>query len=448
MVTVILRARRVVSSPTGGASGRKLEVMDGTWMRAIASASTLVIALGVSGPSRAGDPTYPVVDTGQVSCYDEQGGVIECPPRGHDLAGQDAQHAGHQPGYRGNGEGTVTDLVTGLMWQKAPTGGVSWDEAVAGASRVRTGGHTDWRLPTIKELYSLILFTGVTGRSAADSRPYLDTEHFDFSYGDEAVGERFIDTQCWSSTEYVGTTMEGNATVFGVNFADGRIKGYPKGMPGGRVVKKYVRYVRGNLRYGVNDFSHNGDGTVTDRATGLMWSRADSGQGMTWPEALAWVAARNRDSHLGYGDWRLPNAKELQSLVDYTRAPGVTGSAAIDPIFEATGLQDGEYPFFWTSTTHLDGRRPGSAAVYIAFGRALGFMRARGRVGGFRLLDVHGAGAQRSDPKTGDPDAFPHGRGPQGDVIRIFNFVRVVRDVEARRTLRSESASPVTPTHP
>ncbi len=42
-------------------------------------------------------------------------------------------------------------------------------------------------------------------------------------------------------------------------------------------------------------------------------------------------------------------------------------------------------------------------------------------------LDVHGAGAQRSDPKVGDPQDFPHGRGPQGDVIRIFNFVRCVR---------------------
>jgi hypothetical protein len=46
----------------------------------------------------------------------------------------------------------------------------------------------------------------------------------------------------------------------------------------------------------------------------------------------------------------------------------------------------------------------------------------------FRLLDVHGAGSQRSDPKTGDPDDYPYGHGPQGDVIRIYNFVRLVRD--------------------
>jgi hypothetical protein len=41
---------------------------------------------------------------------------------------------------------------------------------------------------------------------------------------------------------------------------------------------------------------------------------------------------------------------------------------------------------------------------------------------------VHGAGAQRSDPKAGNPADFPRGRGPQGDAIRIYNFVRLVRD--------------------
>jgi hypothetical protein len=42
-------------------------------------------------------------------------------------------------------------------------------------------------------------------------------------------------------------------------------------------------------------------------------------------------------------------------------------------------------------------------------------------------VDVHGAGAQRSDPKSGDPASYPNGRGPQGDAIRISNYVRVVR---------------------
>jgi hypothetical protein len=48
--------------------------------------------------------------------------------------------------------------------------------------------------------------------------------------------------------------------------------------------------------------------------------------------------------------------------------------------------------------------------------------------GNYLLLDVHGAGAQRSDPKSGNPDDYPYGHGPQGDVIRIYNHVRLVRD--------------------
>jgi hypothetical protein len=50
-----------------------------------------------------------------------------------------------------------------------------------------------------------------------------------------------------------------------------------------------------------------------------------------------------------------------------------------------------------------------------------------GEAGDYHYVDVHGAGSQRSDPKAGDPAMFPHGRGPQGDVIRIYNFVRLVR---------------------
>jgi hypothetical protein len=42
--------------------------------------------------------------------------------------------------------------------------------------------------------------------------------------------------------------------------------------------------------------------------------------------------------------------------------------------------------------------------------------------------DVHGAGAQRSDPKSGDSADWPTGNGPQGDAIRIYNMVRLVRD--------------------
>jgi len=373
------------------------------------------------------------VDTGQTRIFSEHGQLLRAPAAGDAFYGQDEMYEGLVPAYKDDGDGTITDLNTGLMWVQARGSKVTFTDAVAGASKCRVGGYTDWRMPTIKELYSLINFNGGFHLTVAASTPYLDTKYFGFTYGDESRGERAIDCQDWSATQYIGKTMTGNATVFGVNFADGRIKGYPRDRgPRGEMHKLYVRYVRGNSDYGRNSFHDNGDGTVSDSATGLMWSKTDGGKGMDWKTALAWVQAQNALKYGGHDDWRMPNAKELQSIVDYTRAPDVTHSPAIDPMFQTTQLGDGEYPFFWSSTTHLDGPpdRMGGAAVYIAFGRATGWMQFPPDQGEYRLLDVHGAGAQRSDPKSGDPADYPHGRGPQGDVIRINNFVRLVRNIE------------------
>lgn len=83
--------------------------------------------------------------------------------------------------------------------------------------------------------------------------------------------------------------------------------------------------------------------------------------------------------------------------------------------------------FHWTGTTHVRDVIGGRSAVYVAFGEALGWMQDR-QTGEPMLLDVHGAGAQRSDPKTGNAADYPNGRGPQGDVIRIDNLVRCVTD--------------------
>jgi hypothetical protein len=374
------------------------------------------------------------VDTNQSTCYDNEA-EIACPGPGEAFYGQDAQHDGLPPSYVDNGDGTVTDLNTGLVWQQTPGDKVTFEEALAAAETFDLAGYDDWRLPSIKELYSLIDFGGVdpSGYQGSDTSglvPFIDTDYFDFEYGDTSAGERIIDAQYWSSTEYVGTTMGGSPTTFGVNFADGRIKGYGRTSPRGDEMTQFVRYVRGNTDYGDNQLLDNGDGTVTDVATGLMWMQADSGGAMDWEDALAYAEALEL---AGYDDWRLPNAKELQSIVDYTRSPSTSGSAAIDPIFNVTSITDEggdwNYPFYWTSTTHANWTRsPGAMAVYIAFGEALGYMEMPPNSGNFQLLDVHGAGAQRSDPKSGDPTAWPYGHGPQGDVVRIDHYVRCVRD--------------------
>ena len=388
-----------------------------------------------SGSSDSDISGFTIVDTGQTICYDDRNELTTCPAEGESFYGQDAQYNKTAASYTDNGDGTVTDNNTGLMWQQDPGDKMTYDEAVSGAGSFNLAGYDDWRLPTIKELYSLILFSGMdpSGMPGDDTTglvPFIDTDYFDFEYGNPDTGERIIDSQWATSTEYVNTTMGGNRTMFGVNFADGRIKGYPIGNK-----TYFVIYVRGNTAYGINAFSENNDGTVTDNSTGLMWMQQDSGYfaagddndgALSWEQALEW--AENLE-YAGHSDWRLPNAKELQSIVDYTRSPATTGSAAIDPVFSTSVIIDeggnANYPFYWTSTTHANAHN-GSNAVYIAFGEALGWMQ--NPFGDYTLMDVHGAGAQRSDPKSGDPDEFPTGRGPQGDAIRIYNYVRLVRD--------------------
>ena len=214
--------------------------------------------------------------------------------------------------------------------------------------------------------------------------------------------------------------------MFGVNFADGRIKGYPVGSVGPRGEKEYfVLYVRGYSTYGINNFTDNGNGTITDEATGLMWMQQDNAKGITWQEALKYAEGYE---FAGYSDWRLPDAKELQSIVDYTRSPGTDGTPAIDPLFRCSEItaETGEkdYPFYWSSTTHanMSSANAGSNAAYVCFGTALGNMNGN-------WIDVHGAGAQRSDPKAGNPGDYPYGHGPQGDAIRIYNYVRLVRSI-------------------
>ena len=361
--------------------------------------------------------TYRINDTGTTTYYGNST-TIAAPSVGHEFYGQDASYTTNVMTFTDNGDGTVTDNNTGLMWQQDPGEKMTWVEAAAMVEDFQLAGYEDWRLPTIKELYSLMDFTGNT-----IDTPYIDRDYFVFKWGDE-TGERQIDSQYATSTIYDAPTMGNNATMFGVNFADGRIKGYPTSK------EFYVMLVRDNEAYGYNNFADNGDGTITDLSTGLMWMTYDSGDllgedgAMVWDEALAW--SEDLD-YAGYDDWKLPDAKELQSIVDYTRSPDTTDSAAIDPMFSATEMiniaGESDYGFYWTSTTHAENDH-GDRAVYVCFGRGMGEMHDS-------LMDVHGAGCQRSDPKTGDEDDFPSsGKGPQGDVQSVFNYVRAVRLVD------------------
>jgi hypothetical protein len=382
---------------------------------------------------------FEIVDTGQTNCHDNT--VVIAPPApGAHFAGQDAQYAGASMSYLLSADGkTVYDQRTGLTWTRSPdldtngvinaadkltqTGAVAYAETLSDAVY---GGYADWRVPSMKELYSLMNFGGadVSGPSVTNPRPFVDTNYFAFGYGDTNAGDRFIDAQFATTTLYVDTVMTGQEAMFGLNLADGRIKGYPTS---GK--SYYVYFVRGNTNYGANSFLDNGDGTVLDLATGLQWQQADSGAGLRWSNALAYAGGLSLG---GYQDWRLPNAKELQSIVDYTRAPGITGTAAIDPVFSCSPITNeagvADYPWYWSSTTHENySATPGDAAVYVCFGRSLGYMNGSWQ-------DVHGAGSQRSDEKGGSLSDWTYtaygyysSLAPQGDAVRLFNHVRCVR---------------------
>ncbi len=375
-------------------------------------AGTITMASLTSGSTQL---SYHLVDTNQSTCYDGSGNVISCPTLGQDYYGQDAQTAGTPASYTDNGDGTVTDNVTGLMWQQTPsTSRYTITEALANAATLKLGGYTDWRLPTIKELLSIAQFSG----SLPNKKYYFDSNYFKFNYSYlTAQGLTSEMGQFWADTPYVGLSMGHSGGYFMFNLTDGHIK-VTQG-------PNWTMYVRGPSTYGINNFVDNGDNTVTDKATGLMWAKNDSGTGMDWKSALAWVQAKNTAKYLGYNDWRLPNAKELQSIVDYTHSPSATDSAkngpAIDTkFFNITKVPITVYPYFWSSTTHGDSTK---TAIYVCFGLAATVDTATNG------LESHGAGAMRSDIKIGDPSNYSSGLGPSpADLVVINNFVRLVRN--------------------
>jgi hypothetical protein len=330
----------------------------------------------------------------------------------------------------------VEDQVTGLMWTSSPflfgKEKKTFRQALEGLDEfnARTlGGFDDWRIPTIKELYSLADFSGSFGFDFDTSEPFFDTRFFDMP-DEPAVlnpGDRFLDTQSVTSTIYRSRTLGSTTTMFGYNFRDGFLKGYPS-------VKTFtVFYVRGNPHYGQNLFVDNGDGTISDLATGLMWMKYDSGAFRTGPTGdgrMDWLSSMKYCENLhfaGHDDWRLPDAKQLHSIVDYNRCPDVTNSPAIDPMFECTpivnmaGLQD--WSDYWTSTPFCERNE----SIDISFGRAMGAL-------GHRPMDVHGAGAQRGDTRSaGKGDIFypwNGGKHPQGDETHARNMVRAVRVIK------------------
>jgi hypothetical protein len=223
-------------------------------------------------------------DTGQTTSY---------------AKGDDGYYNINPPSYTDNGL-TITDNYTGLIWQKD---GVSyckddstscnWYEAKTRCGKLSLGIEDDWRLPNFQELLSIVNYSR---RS-----PAIDTTYF---YETSAYGY-------WASTDYRGK----RTWAWWTNFSNGMLEYYKTS----KSRHFYVRCVRGDSSLWVRpSLTDNKDGTVTDKNTGLIWQQRVSGK-YNWWGALGYCEGLELPADSGQTDWRLPNVKELHSIVDGSR---------------------------------------------------------------------------------------------------------------------------------
>jgi hypothetical protein len=95
-----------------------------------------------------------------------------------------------------------------------------------------------------------------------------------------------------------------------------------------RTINFYERKLNPNGRFD-NDFVDNGDGTVTDRATGLMWQKDGSPKPLTLKRATYYIYSLNHKRFMGHSDWRMPTVEELASLIEGNVRKGLH----INPLF-------------------------------------------------------------------------------------------------------------------
>ena len=206
--------------------------------------------------------------------------------------------------FTDNGNGTITDNVTGLMWQKVDAGEMTWENAVNNAGAVTTGGYSDWRLPNPHELMSL--FNYETGNPAMNATYFPPASP---------------SAEYWWSRDVFGAST---TNVWCVN-SGGGVGPKPKAetVSAGGTLRYHARYVRLAQNNMTHNYTNNLDCTITDTDTSLMWTQMPS-TAMTWEAALAWAEGLTLG---GYNDWRMPNIKELQTLTDYSLATTSGGTA-------------------------------------------------------------------------------------------------------------------------
>jgi hypothetical protein len=268
----------------------------------------LAVLFGVDSDAQSILKTMQLLpDTGQVASYTT-------------TFGEDNDYSINALSYQINGDGTVTDLVTGLMWQQTDGGEMTIENAIAYCNSLTLGGYTDWRLPSPMESFSIL--------NQQNVNPAISTSYFELTAAD----------YWWTNSFQFGDTSKVWVTNGG-----GGIGNHPKTetLSAGGVKKFHVRAVRDIATPAViaNPYTVNGDGTVTDNVTQLVWQQLPNLTAQTWEQALVYAEELNLASQT---DWRLPNIKELQSLSDYSAVNPAVNSL----YFSTIGVHN-----YWSSTT-------------------------------------------------------------------------------------------------
>ena len=218
------------------------------------------------------DDEYRLPDTGQTGDYST-------------TFGEDSDYTINAPSLTDNGDGTVTDQNTLLMWQQQDDNNRNRNQssAISYCNSFNFAGHTDWRLPTKKELVSIVDYGKYD--PAIDNTKFLNAKSSTY----------------WTST--VSTYSSSGGWV--IPFLQGKLHGI------GLDTQLYARCVRNDQKS--ISFVDNGDDTNTDQKTRLIWQKEDDGNKRTSAAALSYCEGLTLG---GKSDWRLPNIKELESIVD------------------------------------------------------------------------------------------------------------------------------------
>ncbi len=232
--------------------------------------------------------------------------------------GEDHDYIINPPLYKSYSKDIVLDSNTLLMWQKTDGGEMSIEFARKYCDTLTLGGFTDWRLPTALEAYSLI--------TIQKTPPAINTTYF------TNTGAEYW----WTSEIQVGDTNK-----IWVTNAGGGIGNHSKleTLSAGGTKKFHVRAVRNTYSTIVNQRFSIINNLVFDSLSSLIWIQIPDTTSKTWEEALSYAEIFNTGSIY---NWRLPNIKELQSLVDLnTTNPSIRKSVFLNAVIGQ----------FWSSST-------------------------------------------------------------------------------------------------